>query len=277
MKFSLLVHLLKEEKSELVMVFCNTRRNTDFVVDNLNRLGINSKAIHGGLEQKKRLRVLKEFHGKDVHVLVCTDVAARGLDIKNVSHVYNYDLPKQSADYIHRIGRTARAGKEGKAVSILSSRDYENFGTILQDESIKILQEKLPYIKRVSINIPQTKERSFGREGQRSGYRGASRDAPRRSSSSRDGPKRYSGGRDGARRSGSSRDGPRRYSSSRDSPRRSESNRDGPRKYSDSKDSPRRSGGSRDSPRRSPSSRDAPRRGSREGQRKYSKDNRSKR
>jgi len=260
MKFSLLVQLLKGEKSQLVMVFCNTRRNADFVVDNLNRLGIDSTAIHGGFDQKKRIRVLKEFHGKNVHVLVCTDVAARGLDIKNVSHVYNYDLPKQSADYIHRIGRTARAGEEGKAVSILSSRDYENFGNILRDDSIKIIPEKLPYINRVNINITPSRESS-----RRDGPRKYSRDGgPRRSESGRDGPKRQSSGRDSPRRySGSSG---LRSSSGGDGFKRQSSSRDGPRRYSNS-GGPRNSG-SRDEPRRG---------GSKEGQRKFSQKNRSRR
>ena len=128
LKFSLLVHLLKKESSHLVMIFCSTRRNADFVVTNLNNIGVEAKAIHGGLEQKKRIRVLNEFHqNKGLNILVCTDVAARGLDIKNVTHVYNYDLPSVTTDYIHRIGRTARAGEEGKAINILASRDYEKF------------------------------------------------------------------------------------------------------------------------------------------------------
>src|SRR3990167_8486514 len=126
------------------MVFCSTRSNADFVAHNLIEQGIKAKVIHGGLDQKKRLNVLREFHEKSLNVLVCTDVAARGLDIKGVSHVYNYDLPKESKDYIHRIGRTARAGKEGMAISILASRDYENFGNILRDESIQITQKEVP-------------------------------------------------------------------------------------------------------------------------------------
>ncbi|MAG78854.1 ATP-dependent RNA helicase [Candidatus Pacearchaeota archaeon] len=151
-KFSLLVHLLKKDKSDLAMVFCNTRRNVDFVANNLSRLGINSKAIHGGLSQNNRLRVLDQFHGKGIKVLICTDVAARGLDIRGVSHVYNYDIPSSSKDYIHRIGRTARAGKEGIAVSILCSRDYENFSSVLEDKSIAIKREELPFVEVVKIN-----------------------------------------------------------------------------------------------------------------------------
>jgi ATP-dependent RNA helicase DeaD len=126
LKFSLLVHLLKHENSRLVMVFCNTKRNTDKVAKNLRFSGIDALAIHGGLTQGKRNNVMKLFHSGKSCVLVCTDVAARGLDIRGVSHVYNYDIPRESKQYIHRIGRTARAGAEGKAINILSRNDYDN-------------------------------------------------------------------------------------------------------------------------------------------------------
>lgn len=152
-KFSLLVSLLKKESADLVMVFCGTRRNVDFIADNLIRTGIHAKAIHGGIEQKKRIRVLEEFHNKGLGVLVCTDVAARGLDIKGVSHVYNYDIPPETKDYIHRIGRTARAGKEGKAITILTSRDYEKFGNLMQSEGINITPEELPRLEIVRIKM----------------------------------------------------------------------------------------------------------------------------
>lgn len=157
LKFSLLVHLLNKEDSKFVMVFCSTRRNVDFVTENLNRLRIQSKAIHGGLDQKKRIRVLNEFNDDGVGVLVCTDVAARGLDIKGVTHVYNYDLPKTPDDYIHRIGRTARAGEKGIAVNILSSRDYEFFGEICNKTNFKIENVRLPLIERVSIRVDKSR------------------------------------------------------------------------------------------------------------------------
>ena len=163
-KFSLLVHLLKKEESNFVLVFCNTRSNVDFVTDNLIRLGIKAKAIHGGLDQKKRLRVLDEFKKKSTGVLVCTDVAARGLDIKGISHVYNYDIPTDSKEYIHRIGRTARAGKEGKAITILASRDYEKFGNLIQSEEININSENLPQLEIVRIKIDfERKDRRFNK------------------------------------------------------------------------------------------------------------------
>ena len=149
LKFSLLVHLLKHEKAGLVMVFCNTRNNTDFVADNLKAAGINALAIHGGLSQDKRDRAMKQFHAQHVYVLVCTDVAARGLDIPGVSHIYNYDIPKYSKDYIHRIGRTARAGKEGIAINILASKDYDSFRRVMRLKDVTITEERLPEVKKV--------------------------------------------------------------------------------------------------------------------------------
>src|SRR3989344_292790 len=157
-KFSLLVHLLKRETPGLVMVFCNTRHNTDFVADNLKRLGIDAIAIHGGLTQDKRTKIMQKFHEKKVYVLVCTDIAARGLDIKGVSHVYNYDIPKTSKEYIHRIGRTARAGREGIAINILSDRDYENFRNVSKDESLQIDEEKVPKIETMRIMLQNPRE-----------------------------------------------------------------------------------------------------------------------
>lgn len=167
-KFSLLVTLLKNENADLVMVFCNTRRNVDFIANNLISLGVNAKAIHGGIEQNKRIKVLDDFHKKGLGVLVCTDVASRGLDIKGVSHVYNYEVPSDSKDYIHRIGRTARAGKEGKAITILASRDYENFNNLLSSRVTNITSEELPEIKMVRVSIDSGRRNRFsGRENNR--------------------------------------------------------------------------------------------------------------
>lgn len=158
-KFSLLVHLLKEEHSKLVMVFCNTKRNTRFLGSNLQRHGFDALALHGDLNQNQRNRILEHFHKSEKFILVCTDVAARGLDIKNVSHVYNYDSPKTSDEYIHRVGRTARAGKEGKAITILSERDYENFNRVLNDGVLKIEKVPSPEFQKVFFNVSELKER----------------------------------------------------------------------------------------------------------------------
>jgi len=162
-KFSLLVHLLKHDKPALAMVFCNTRRNTDFVAKNLKENGVNAQAIHGGMEQNKRQRVLRGFDNAKVNVLVCTDVAARGLDITGVSHVYNYDLPKDHRDYIHRIGRTARAGESGIAVNILASRDYDNFSNIQRhNEGMVVKRENTPWYERIAVKFDERRKSRFG-------------------------------------------------------------------------------------------------------------------
>ena len=174
MKFSLLVHLLRDENSGLVMVFCNTRHSADSLADNLKHAGIKAVAIHGGLEQNKRNRILKSFHEKEIHVLVCTDVAARGLDIKGVSHVYNFDIPKTDKDYIHRIGRTARAGEKGRVVNILSNRDYDNFREVIKNESLNITPEEVPKIEILPFERSRPERgsgRGFGSRGRDFGGR----------------------------------------------------------------------------------------------------------
>ena len=168
MKISLLVHLLKNENAGLVMIFCNTRRTTDFVVKNLRANKIDAIAIHGGLSQNNRTRTMGLFNNAKVNVLVCTDVAARGLHIEDVSHIYNYDIPKDPKDYVHRIGRTARAGESGKAINLLCDYDYENFSRILSEyRTFSIEKLEKPYIERIiSVRIdnfrrPQRREQRF--------------------------------------------------------------------------------------------------------------------
>jgi len=150
-KLSLLVHLLKQEKNGVVMVFCNTRRNTDKLAKNLGINNLYAQSIHGGHSQNRRSNVLQAFHSRDTLILVCTDVAARGLDIKDVSHVYNYDIPKTGAEYIHRIGRTARAGKNGIAISFVSSGDHSEFRQILREVDSNIEKQSNPKFEAVKI------------------------------------------------------------------------------------------------------------------------------
>jgi ATP-dependent RNA helicase DeaD len=170
MKFSLLLHLLKNEKSELVMVFCNTKHYTDTIAKNLRSSGIDSQAIHGGLTQNQRNNVMRRFHAGKGGVLVCTDVAARGLDVNGVSHVYNYDIPRESKQYIHRIGRTARAGKEGIAINILSRKDNDNFKEVLKTNDVKITELKLPVLeKAVMKRAEKTRDKKHYRPISRKG------------------------------------------------------------------------------------------------------------
>jgi ATP-dependent RNA helicase RhlB len=116
-KVPLLVALLKRMDPRRTMVFVNTRRAADKLEQSLVANGFNAAALSGDVPQNKRLRMLKDFHAGDLAVLIATDVASRGLHIPDVSHIFNYDLPQDAEDYLHRIGRTARAGAEGDAIS----------------------------------------------------------------------------------------------------------------------------------------------------------------
>jgi ATP-dependent RNA helicase DeaD len=131
-KPSVLAHLIKKENPSLAIVFCGTRHTANFVDRYLQKEGVESRAIHGGITQGQRSYILEGFHKGKPHILVATDVAARGLDIKDVSHVFNYDVPKTSEDYTHRTGRTARFGKTGKAITLLSREDHESFRKVLR-------------------------------------------------------------------------------------------------------------------------------------------------
>ena len=162
-KFSLLVHVIKTDLRGLVLVFCATRRTVDIINKNLNRQDIRSLGLHGGITQNRRKQIMEAFRDGKLDVLVASDVAARGLDIKNVNLIINYDLPKTSREYVHRIGRTARAGEEGKVISLLSSDDYDNFTKILEDRSLLIHKMKLPDFQRVDFILPQRNRSSFHR------------------------------------------------------------------------------------------------------------------
>jgi len=164
-KFSLLVHLLKNDTSGLAIVFCATRKESDIVARNLRRNGINASAIHGGMTQKQRTRSLDDLKNETTEVLVATDVAARGLDIKNVSHIYNYDVPKTSIEYIHRIGRTARAGENGAAITLLTAPDHDNFRRVQSNEELKIEEAEIPEFEKVTLfrNVKRRKKSSYKR------------------------------------------------------------------------------------------------------------------
>lgn len=164
-KFSLLVHLLKHKTPGLAIVFCITRRDVDVLTRNLKMQKIKTMAVHGGLTQSKRSHAVSSLKSEDIQVLVATDVAARGLDIGNISHIYNYTSPKTAKEYIHRIGRTARAGKYGEAVTLISTKDYDNFRNVLSDRDIHIEPNNLPEFEEVPFIRPMHENRRhFSRE-----------------------------------------------------------------------------------------------------------------
>jgi ATP-dependent RNA helicase RhlB len=122
-KLPLLIGMLRAHDAVRTMVFVNTRRQADRLEEVLRANHINAQALSGDVPQNKRLKYMKDFHSGALAVLIATDVASRGLHIPDVSHVFNYDLPQDCADYVHRIGRTARAGAEGDAISF-GCEDY---------------------------------------------------------------------------------------------------------------------------------------------------------
>jgi ATP-dependent RNA helicase RhlB len=122
-KAPLLVQLLRRYEAHRTMVFVNMRRTAERLEGALRANGVNAQALSGDVPQNKRLRFLREFHEGKLAVLIATDVASRGLHIPDVSHIFNFDLPQDPADYVHRIGRTARAGADGDAISF-GCEDY---------------------------------------------------------------------------------------------------------------------------------------------------------
>jgi len=122
-KRELLAHLVKKNAWDQVLVFCKTKHGANRLATQLQRDGIRADAIHGNKSQNARIRALEDFKAGQVKVLVATDVAARGLDIEELPHVVNYDLPHVPEDYVHRIGRTGRAGATGAALSLVAGED----------------------------------------------------------------------------------------------------------------------------------------------------------
>jgi ATP-dependent RNA helicase DeaD len=155
LKLSLLVHLFQYEDYGLIMIFCNTRKTVDFVVKNLKANKVSAIAIHGGLTQNKRTRTMELFNKGKVDALVCTDVAARGLDVGGISHICNYDIPNDPNDYVHRIGRTARAGEKGKVINLVGDKDYGNFSRILDEyRTFSIERIEKPQLERIVFIKP---------------------------------------------------------------------------------------------------------------------------
>ena len=129
------------DKCTNAIIFCNRKTDVDICATSLKKYGYDSAPIHGDLEQAQRTRTLDGFREGNIRFLVASDVAARGLDVPSVSHVFNYDVPSHAEDYIHRIGRTGRAGRAGKAMMICVPRDEKNLDAIQ-----KLLQKDIPLI-----------------------------------------------------------------------------------------------------------------------------------
>ncbi len=143
-KNDLLVHLLKGETMEQVLVFTRTKRNAEKLGTLIEQAGMVVEVIHGDKHQKARIAALDAFKERRSNILIATDVASRGLDIEAISHVINYDMPDNVEDYIHRIGRTARASAHGDAVSLVSVEDWDVVKSIEKETGITIPRREVP-------------------------------------------------------------------------------------------------------------------------------------
>ncbi len=187
-KMPYLANILKNHEDIYAIIFCNTQLQTHLVAEWLRLMDYKAKPISGRLPQNKRTQLMEEFRAKEVTILVCTDVAARGLDIKDVNLVINYDLPQEAANYVHRIGRTGRAGKVGKAISFCAHEDCEHLEDIYKFIDSKI--EKLdvtnedvtakippkPYIDGKTMKPVSRNERNNDRNNDRGNKRDTRRD-----------------------------------------------------------------------------------------------------
>lgn len=143
-KFDVLTRLLDIQSPELAIVFGRTKRRVDELAEALNLRGYTAEGIHGDLSQAKRLSVLRKFKEGTIDVLVATDVAARGLDISGVTHVYNFDIPQDPESYVHRIGRTGRAGKTGVAMTFITPREKSYLFVVEKTTKRKMERMKAP-------------------------------------------------------------------------------------------------------------------------------------
>ena len=134
--------LLRSEDAANALIFCNRKRDVGILHRSLQRHGFEAGALHGDMDQFSRMDTLSAFKAGDIKYLVCSDVAARGLDIAGMSHVFNFDVPTSAEDYVHRIGRTGRAGKSGKAITLATSEDGRYFAAIQ-----KLIGREIPRIE----------------------------------------------------------------------------------------------------------------------------------
>ncbi len=180
-KYRLLDHLLGDPAVNQAIVFTATKRQADQLVDKLASLGRNAKALHGGMNQRQRTRTIKEMRQSEFDVLVATDVAARGIDIQTITHVINFDLPRNTEDYVHRIGRTGRAGASGIALSFAASRDMSTVRQIEKFTGQRIDFHLIPGMEPKGRDDNAFKQQPFQRKkGKKKGKPNTFKGKPRR-------------------------------------------------------------------------------------------------
>lgn len=143
-KTDTLVYLMEQNEYQQGLIFCNTKMKVEELVMNLQDKGFSVDGLHGGMPQRKRDRVMQRFRKGAVHFLIATDVAARGIDVQNIDAVFNYDLPHDTEFYIHRIGRTGRAGKSGSAITFVEKNQMGALRNMLRSPEVALTKQKLP-------------------------------------------------------------------------------------------------------------------------------------
>ena len=161
-KRAALRQLIKQEKPRNALIFCNRKRDVDTLFRSLTRHGFEASRLHGDMPQPARTETLKKFKTDEIKYLVCSDVAARGLDIPEMSHVFNFDVPTHAEDYVHRIGRTGRAGREGRALTIATPEDGKYLDAIQRLTGIAIPKITL---SGTAAAEPETRTRTETRTG----------------------------------------------------------------------------------------------------------------
>lgn len=154
-KMSLIIDLIKKHIDKKSVIFCNTRSEVDLIHHNLKNNNIECYKLHGGLEQKTRTNTISKYHKHQTAVLISTDVSARGIHIANLEYIYNYDIPKEATQYVHRIGRTARAGKDGLAITLINKKFLETFKKMCNHFGFSPIEKKLPDFKVINISKPE--------------------------------------------------------------------------------------------------------------------------
>lgn len=143
-KFDALTRIIDIQNEFYGIVFCRTKVTVDQVVARLSERGYAADGLHGDVSQVQREKILKKFRAKSINILVATDVAARGIDVNDLTHVINFSLPQDSESYVHRIGRTGRAGKQGTAITFITRSEMRQFGFLKRDINVDIKREELP-------------------------------------------------------------------------------------------------------------------------------------
>ena len=173
-RYDIIKNIIDINKNIYTIIFCRTRRETNEISNKLIKDNYNAKVLNGDLSQNERERVMHQFREKSINILVATDVASRGIDVNNLSHIINYNLPDDTEVYVHRSGRTGRAGKEGISIALVSKREYQRLKEIERLSKISFIQNQVPTDidvfksqvdlftdKMVNIPIPNEKEKKM--------------------------------------------------------------------------------------------------------------------